>query len=122
MRRRKERSKDYYQNYERRRKNGGKLLKQQFKTIMKMVRKFPKTYPEYKPMLCVVMTWLMMKKYSCSMCRMVEECQARPGLCKKLGLGNVPSKSWLHKWMKSMPIGLAVTVHCRQKICPDAVY
>lgn len=105
-RRSKERSKKYYQNYERRRKNSGKRFKQQFKAIMKMVRKFLKIYPEYKSMLCVMMTWLMMKKYSCSIRGMVEECEARPGLCKKLDLDHVPSKSWLHKWMKRIPIGL----------------
>ena len=54
-----------------------------------MVRKI---YPEYKPMLCVVMVWLMMKKYSCSIHEMVKECEARLGLCKKMGLDHVPSK------------------------------
>ena len=57
-------------------------------------------------MLCVLMTWVMMKKYSCSIRGMVEECEARPGLCRKLGMDHVPSKSWLHKWMKRIPLDL----------------
>lgn len=28
------------------------------------------------------------------------------GLCRKLGLDHVPSKSWLHKWMKRIPLDL----------------
>ncbi len=38
----------------------------------------------------------MMKRYSYSIRGMVEECEARPGLCRKLGMDHVPSKSWLH--------------------------
>lgn len=37
---------------------------------------------------------------------MVEECEARPGLCRKLSLDHVSSKSWLHKWMKRIPLDL----------------
>ncbi len=45
-------------------------------------------------MLCVLMTRVVMKKYSCSIGGMLEECEARPGLCRKLGMDHVPSKSW----------------------------
>ena len=76
----------YSRDYERKRKNSGKQFKDRFKTILKMVRKFLKTNLEYKSMLCALMAWLMMKRYSCFVREMVEECDAKPGLCKKLGL------------------------------------
>ena len=96
----------YSRDYERKRKNSGKRFKDGFKAILRMVRKFLKRNPEYESMLCALMAWLMMKRYSCSIRGMVEECDARPGLCKKLGLDHVPSKSWLHKHMGMIPIGL----------------
>ena len=37
---------------------------------------------------------------------MLKECEARPGLSRKLGMDHVPSKSWLHTWMKRIPIDL----------------
>lgn len=43
-RRLKDRPKDYYRNYERRRKNSGKLFKERFKFILKRIRKFLKMY------------------------------------------------------------------------------
>ena len=46
---------------------------------MKMARKIN---PEYKPMLCVMVKWLMMKKYTCSICGMVEECDADPACAR----------------------------------------
>ena len=52
----KRRPKDYYRNYERRRKNSGKLFKARFKFIPKRIRKFLKTYPEHRQMLCVPVT------------------------------------------------------------------
>ncbi len=33
-------------------------------------------------------------KYSCSIRGMVGECEARPDLCRKLGMDHIPSKSW----------------------------
>ena len=105
-RRQKDRPRDYYRNYERRRKNGGKLFKARFKFILKRIRKFLKAYPEHRQMLCVLVTWILIKKYSCSLRGMVEECEARPGLCRKLDMDHVPSKSWLHKWMKRIPLDL----------------
>ena len=76
------------------------------KFILKRIRKFLKAYPEHRQMLCVLVTWILIKKYSCSLRGMVEECEARPGLCRKLDLDHVPSKSWLHKWMKRIPLDL----------------
>ena len=37
---------------------------------------------------------------------MAEECEARPGLCRKLDMDHVPSKLWLYKWMKRIPLDL----------------
>ncbi len=102
-RRQKERPEGYCRDYEWRRKNGGKRFKERFKAILRRITKFLEDNPEHKAMLCVLMTWAMMKKYSCSIRGMVEECEARPGLCRKLGMDHVPSKSWLHKWMKRIP-------------------
>ena len=96
----------YSKDYERKRKNSGKRFKDGFKAILRMMRKFLKGNPEYEFMLCALMAWLMMKRYSCSIRGMVEECDARPGLCKKLGLDHVPSKSCLHKHMGKIPLGL----------------
>ena len=73
---------------------------------MRRILKFLKRNPEHRQMLCVMMAWIMIKRYSCSIRGMVEECGARPGLCRKLGLDHVPSKSWLHKWMKRIPLDL----------------
>lgn len=105
-RRQKGRPDGYYGDYERRRKNGGKRFKRRFKIILRRVMKFLERNPEHRAMLCVMMTWLMMKKYSCSIRGMVEECEARPRLCGKLGMDHAPSKSWLHKWMKRIPLDL----------------
>lgn len=61
-RRQKDRLRDYYRSYERRRKNSGKLFKERFKFILKRIRKFLKIYPEHRQMLCVLVTWILIKK------------------------------------------------------------
>ena len=72
----------YSRDYERKRKNSGKQFKDGFKAILRMVRKFLKRNPEYESMLCALMAWLMMKRYSCSIRGMVEECDARPAFAR----------------------------------------
>ena len=62
----------YFKKYEQVRKNSGKRFKGGFKAILRLIRKFLKRNPGYRPMLCVLAIWLMMKKYSCSICRMVK--------------------------------------------------
>ena len=83
----------YSRDYERKRKNSGKRFKDGFKAILKLVWKFLKGNPEYESMLCALVAWPMVKRYPCPIRGMVEECDARPGLCKRLGLNHVPSKS-----------------------------
>ena len=65
-RRQKERPEGYCRDYERRRKNGGKRFKERFKAILRRITKFLEDNPEHKAILCVLMAWVMMKKYSFS--------------------------------------------------------
>ena len=51
-----------YRKYEQRWKNSSKRFRDEFKIVLKMIRKFLKRNPEHKSMLCVLATY----SYSCT--------------------------------------------------------
>ena len=63
----------------------------------------------------VILLGIMMKRYGFSLRGMIKEPYYRSGSRKAAGLKHVPSKSWLQKWLKRLPMdlldGLIVVVH-----------
>ena len=102
----KKHKKGYCKAHERKRRNSGKTFKSRFKVMFKVVEEFLKGYPRYKQIKCTLVSWIMMKRFDCDIREMVEEYNSRHGLPKKVGLGRIPSKSWLHKQMGLIPMDL----------------
>ena len=65
-----------------------------------------KAHPEHKHLKTVIILGVMMKRYGFLLRRMMSELYFRRGSRKAAGLKHVPSKSWLHKWLKRAPMDL----------------
>ena len=88
-------------------KISGKLFKTGFRQVQKAADKFLEDHPSYGPQIrCALTNWIMMKIYTLSIRRLVEEYEHKPSIRRDAGLTHVPSKSWIHKWLGRIPVGL----------------
>ena len=81
-----------------------KKLKRNVKKAGKWVGKYLKEHPEHKRLKTVIILRIMMKRYGFSLRGMISELYFGRGSRKAAGLKHVPSKSWLHKWWKRVPV------------------
>ena len=96
----------YYGGWERKRIVKAKKLKRNVKKTGKWVGKYMKAHPEHKHLKAVIILGIMMKRYGFSLRGMIAELYFRRGSRKAAGLKRVPSKSWLPKWPKRVPMDL----------------
>ena len=96
----------YYGGWERKRIVKAKKLKRNIKKAGKWMCKYMKEHPEHKHLKTVIILSVMMKRYGFSLRWMIAELYFRRGSRKAAGLKRVPSKSWLPKWPKRVPMDL----------------
>ena len=96
----------YYGGWERKRIVKAKKLKRNVKKTGKWVGKYLKEHPKHKHLKTVIILGIMMKRYGFSLRGMIAELYFRRGSRKAAGLKDVPSKSWLHKWLKRVAVDL----------------
>ena len=102
-RRKKPRRQDgYFGDWERVLK--AKKLKREFKKIRAWIDRYLKDRPEYRHLKSVMMLWIMMKRYGLSIRGMIDELHFGRGALKIACLKQARSKSWLHKWMRRLPM------------------
>ena len=102
----KRRPDDYYRDWERDQIVKAKELKMNIKRVRKRIDKYMKTHPQYRHLKTVILLGIMMKRYGFSLRGMIKELYYRSGSRKAAGLKHVPSKSWLQKWLKRLPMDL----------------
>ena len=81
-------------------------LKMNIKRVRKRIDRYMKTRPQYRHLKTVILLGIMMKRYGFSLRGMIKELYCRSGSRKAAGLKHVPSKSWLQKWLKRLPMDL----------------
>ena len=96
----------YYGSWEREQIVKAKELKKNIKRVRKRIDKYVKTHPQYRHLKTVLLLGIMMKRYGFSLRRMIKKLYYRSGSRKAAGLKHVPSKSWLHKWLKRLPMDM----------------
>ena len=94
----------YFGSWERERVLKAKKLKREFKKIRAWIDRYLKDRPEYRHLKSVMILWIMMKRYGLSIRGMIDELHFRRGALKVVCLKQARSKSWLHKWMRRLPM------------------
>lgn len=96
----------YYGKWERGQTVKAKELKSNIKKVRRRIDRYVKTHPQHSHLKTVILLGIMMKRYGFSLRRMVAELHYRGGSRKAAGLKHVPSKSWLHKWLRRLPMDM----------------
>ena len=96
----------YFGSWERKRIVKAKKLKREFRKIRAWIERCPECHSEHAHLKPVLVLWVMMKRYGLSIRGMICELHFSRGARRVAGLRRVPSKSWLHKWMRRLPLGM----------------